>query len=75
MYFKIQIQYSLIKTIISVILRVLFYDLIGDIAIINNTISKEIKKKLKMMLMFKDSSIIVDMKINNSFKEIKFNCF
>ncbi len=75
MYFKIQIQYSLVKTIISVILRVFFYDLIGDIAIINNTISKEIKKKLKMILMFKDSSIIINMRINNSFKETKFNCF
>ena len=65
----------MVKTITSAILRVLFYDLTGDAAITNDTISKEIEERLKMILVLEDSSIIVDMRINNGFKGTKFDCF
>ena len=60
------------KTITLEILRVLYYDLMGDIAIANDTISKELEERLKMMLLLEDPSIIVDMSIDNGFKITKF---
>ena len=65
----------MVKTITPAILRVLFYDLTDDATITNDTISKKIEERLKMMLVLEDSSIIVDMRINNSFKRTKFDCF
>ena len=56
-------------------MRVLYYDLTGDAAITNDTISKELEERLKMMLLLEDPSIIVDMRINNGFKGTKFDHF
>ena len=58
----------LVKTITPAILRVLYYDLTGDAAITNDIISKELEERLRMMLLFEDPSITVDMRINNGFK-------
>ena len=63
------------KTITLEILRVLYYDLTGDVAITNDVISKEIEERLKMMLVLEDPSIVVDMRINNGFKGTKFDHF
>ena len=65
----------MVKTITPAVLRVLYYDLTGDAAITNDVISKEIEERLRMMLVLEDSSIIIDMRINNSFKGTKFDYF
>ena len=65
----------MVKTITPAILRVLYYDLTGDAAITNDTISKELEERLRMMLLLEDPSIIVDMRINNGFKGTKFDHF
>ena len=66
---------SLVKIIILAVLKVLYYNLTGDAAITNDVISKKIEEKLRIILMLKDPSIIINMRINNSFKETKFDCF
>ena len=56
-------------------LHTLYYDLIDDASITSNSICKEIKDRLQIMLTLEDPSIIVDLQINNSFKDKEFNIF
>ncbi len=56
-------------------LRMLYYDLTNDASLSNNQISKEIEKRLYLMMLLKDPSIIIDLRINNEFQELKFNIF
>ena len=65
----------MIKTIISAVLRIFFYNLTGNAAITNDAISKEIEERLRMILMLEDPLIIIDMRTNNGFKEAKFDYF
>ena len=53
----------------------LYYDLTNDASLSNNQISKEIEKRLYLMMLLKDPSIIIDLRINNEFQELKFNIF
>ena len=68
-------QYSLIKTITPAVLRMLYFDLIGDAAVTSNIISREIEERLHLMLTLEDPSIIFDLRTNNGFKGTKFNAF
>ena len=56
-------------------LRILYYDLTGDAFITSNSICKEIEDRLQIMLILEDPSIIVDLRINNGFKEKEFDIF
>ena len=65
----------MVKTITPAILRVFYYDLTGDAAITNDTISKELEERLKMMLLLEDLSIIINMRINYEFKKLSLIIF
>jgi hypothetical protein len=56
------------------VLRTLYFDLTGD-ASTTNTISKEIEKRLRIMMQLEDPSIVVDLRTNNGFKGKKFDVF
>ncbi len=56
-------------------LRTLYYDLTGDASTSSNSICKEIEDRLRIMLTLEDPSIIVDLRINNSFKGKEFDIF
>jgi len=53
----------------------LFQDLTGDASITTDNISKDLEERLKFMLVMEDPSIIVDLRINNGFRETKFDLF
>ena len=53
----------------------LFQDLTGDASLITDNISKDLEERLKFMLVMEDLSIIVDLRINNGFRKIKFDLF
>ena len=42
-------QYSLIKTVTSAILRMLYFDLTGDAAVTSNDISREVEERLRLV--------------------------
>ena len=56
-------------------LRTLYYDLTGDAFTTSNSICKEIKDQLRLMLMLEDLSIIVDLQVNSGFKGKEFDIF
>ncbi|RIA83659.1 hypothetical protein C1645_833474 [Glomus cerebriforme] len=68
-------KYSIIKKVISTMLRTLYYDLTSDASATSNSICKEIEDQLRIMITFEDSSIIVDLQTNNGFKEKEFDTF
>ncbi|PKK56315.1 hypothetical protein RhiirC2_800284 [Rhizophagus irregularis] len=68
-------KYSLIKKVTPVMLRTLYYDLTGDASTILNPICKEIKDRLRLMLMLEDPSIIIDLRVNSGFKGKEFDIF
>ena len=53
----------------------LFQDLTGDASLTTDNISKDLEERLKFMLVMEDPSIIVDLRINNGFRETKFDLF
>ncbi len=53
----------------------LYFNFIDDVAITSNIINCEIEKRLYLMLVFEDLSILLDLQINNSFRKIKFDIF
>ncbi|RIA86767.1 hypothetical protein C1645_828762 [Glomus cerebriforme] len=76
-YFTRQMRknYSLIKKVTPAMLQTLYYDLTGDASATSNSICKEIEDQLQIMITLEDPSIIVDLRINNGFKEKEFDTF
>jgi hypothetical protein len=56
-------------------LRTLYYNLTGDASTTSNSICKEIKDRLRLMLMLEDPSIIIDLRVNSGFKGKEFDIF
>ncbi|GBB89256.1 hypothetical protein RclHR1_15940005 [Rhizophagus clarus] len=53
----------------------LYFDLTGDASVTSNTISCEVKEKLRLILTLADPDIIFDLQTNNRLKGTKFNEF
>lgn len=51
------------------------HDLTGDISVPENSQSRELDERLRLMLEIGDPDILVDLRINNGFKGTKFNIF
>ncbi|CAG8853261.1 17966_t:CDS:2, partial [Gigaspora margarita] len=67
--------YSLLSKITPHVLSLLQHDLTGDISALENSQSKELDERLRLMLEIGDPDILVDLRINNGFKGTKFNIF
>ena len=53
----------------------LYHDLTGDASLANDQISKEMKERLRLMMLLEDPSIIIDLRTNNRFRGSKFDIF
>ncbi len=53
----------------------LYFNLTSDAAVISNIISRKVKKRLHLILALENLSILLDLRINNNFKGIKFDIF
>ena len=53
----------------------LYHDLTGDASLANDQISKEMKERLRLMMLLEDPSIIIDLRTNNGFRGSKFDIF
>lgn len=65
----------MIKNVTPAVLRMLYFDLTGNVAVTSNSISREIEERLRLMLALEDPSIIFDLRTNNGFKGNKFDIF
>ncbi|CAG8700766.1 3744_t:CDS:1, partial [Funneliformis mosseae] len=67
--------YSLIHNLSKPVLRMLYYNLSSDTSLANDKISKEIEERLRLIILLKDPSIIIDLRTSNRFQGSKFDIF
>jgi hypothetical protein len=53
----------------------LYHNLTGDASLANNSISKEMEERLRIMMLLEDPSIIIDLRTNSGFYGSRFNIF
>ncbi|PKY45873.1 hypothetical protein RhiirA4_518109 [Rhizophagus irregularis] len=70
-----KVRYSLIKTVTSAVLRMLYFELTGDAATTSNAISHKVEERLRLILVLEDLSIIFDLRVNSGFNGTKFDPF
>ncbi|CAB4385605.1 unnamed protein product [Rhizophagus irregularis] len=76
-YFTRQMRknYSYISKVSPAVLRMLYFDLTGDISVTSNTISRDVEERLRLMLRLANPAIVFDLRTNNGFNGTKFNVF
>ncbi|CAB4382036.1 unnamed protein product [Rhizophagus irregularis] len=57
------------------VLRMLYFDLTGDVSVTSNTNSRDVEERLRLMLRLADPAIVFDLRTNNGFNGTKFNVF
>lgn len=65
----------MVRKLSPAIICEMYQDLTGDVVANTNSISKEVRKRLKLMLETQDASIIFDLRVNGDFHGTKFDLF